>query len=71
MAVERGYREIMEDIERPPWESLNNEEKDNNGTYQLSESERNELKRKRKTNARGCRDLQLACKPLAFQLVSI
>ena len=37
MAVERGYREIMEDKERPPWESLKIEEKDNNGNHQLSE----------------------------------
>ena len=37
MAVERGYREIMEDKERPPRESLNIEEKENNGTYKLSE----------------------------------
>ena len=71
MAAERGYREIMEDKERPPRESLNIEEKKTDGTYKLSESERNELKRKRKANVRGYRDLQLACKHLAFQLVSI
>ena len=47
MAVERGYREIMEDKEQPPRESLNFEEKHNNGNYRLSESERNDLKRKR------------------------
>ena len=71
MAVERGYREIMEDKERPPRESLNIEEKENNGTDKLSESERNELKRKRKENVKVYRDLWLACKHLAFQLVSI
>ena len=52
MAAERGYREIMEDKERPPRESLLIEEKDNDGNYQLSEAERNELKRKRKANVR-------------------
>ena len=39
--------------------------------YSLNESERNELERKRKANVRGYRDLQFACKILAFQLVSI
>ena len=39
--------------------------------YTFSESERNELKRKRKANVRGYQDLQLACKNLVFQLVSI
>ena len=41
--------------------------------YRVSESERNELKRKRKRKekVRGYRDLQLACKNLAFHLVSI
>ena len=53
MAAERGYREIMEDKERLPGESLNIEEKENDGTYRLSESERNELKRKRKANVKG------------------
>ena len=48
MAAERGYREIMEDKERPPRESLNIEETENDGTYKLSESERNELKKKGK-----------------------
>ena len=71
MAVERGCKEIMEDKERPPWESLNIEEKENDGTYKLSESERNELKRKIKANLKGYRDLKLACQHLAFQLVSI
>ena len=71
MAAERGYREIIEDKERPPRESLNIEEKDNDGNYQLSESERNDLERKRKATVKGYRDLQLACKHLAFQLVSI
>ena len=47
MAAERGYREIMEDKERPPRESLNTEETENDGTYKLSESERNELKKER------------------------
>ena len=70
IAAERGCREIMEDKERPPRESLNIEEKDNDGTYQLSEAERNKLKRKRKANVKGYRDLQLACKHLAFQLVN-
>ena len=71
MAMERGYREIMEDKERPPRESLNIEEKEKDGTYKFSESERNELKRKRKANVKGYRDLQLACKHPTFQLVSI
>ena len=42
MAGERGHREIMEDKEQPPRESLSFEEKDNNGNYQLGESERND-----------------------------
>ena len=71
MAVERRYREIMEDKERPPRESFNIEEKENDGTYELSESDRSELKRKRKANVKGYRDLQLSFKHLAFQLVSI
>ena len=70
MAAERGYRDIMEDKERPPRESLN-EERKTNGTYTFSESERSELKRKRKANVRGYQDFQLACKHQAFQLVSI
>ena len=37
----------------------------------MIESERNELKRKWKANVRGYRDLQPACKTLAFQLVTI
>ena len=53
MAAERGYREIMEDKERPPRESLNIEEKKTIGTYTFSESERTELKRKRKANVKG------------------
>ena len=69
MAAERGYREVMEDKERPY--SLNIEKKENDGTYKLNESDRNELKRKRKANVKGYRDLQLACEHLAFQLVSI
>ena len=36
----------MEDKEIPPRESLNIEEKENDGTYKFSESDRNELKRK-------------------------
>ena len=71
MAVERGYRDIMEDKEKHPRQNLIIDEKKANGTYRVSESERNELKRKRKANVRGCQDLQLACKNLAFQLVSI
>ena len=71
MAVERGYREIMEDKERPRSRSLNINEKKTDGAYTFSESERSELKRKRKANVRGYQDLQLACKNLAFQLVSI
>ena len=71
MAVERGYRDILEDKERPPRENLIIDEKKPDGMYRLSESERNELKRKRKANVRGYQDLQLACKILAFQLVSI
>ena len=39
--------------------------------YGLNESERNELKRKRKANVRGYQDLQLGCKNLVFQLHSI
>ena len=70
MAVERGYRDIMEDKERPPRENLIIDEKKPNGTYTFSESERSELKRK-KANVRGYRDLQLACTNLAFQLDSI
>ena len=61
----------MEDKERPPRESLKIEEKYNNGNYQLSESERNDLKTRRKPNVKGYRDLWLVCKHLAFQLVSI
>ena len=71
MAVERGYRDIMEDKEKPPRENLVVDEKKADGTYRVSESERNELKRKRKANVRGYQDLHLACKNLAFQLVSI
>ena len=71
MAVERGYREIMEDKERPPSKNLNIYEKKTNGAYTFSESERSELRRKRKAKVRGYQDLQLACKNLAFQLVSI
>ena len=55
MAVERGYREIMEDKESPPpLESVNIEEKKTDGTYKLSESERSELKRKRKADTEIC-----------------
>ena len=36
----------MEDKEKPPRESLNIEEKDNDGNYQLGELERNDLKEK-------------------------
>ena len=61
----------MTEKERPPQESLNIEEKDNDGNYQLTESERNDLKRKRKANLQGYRDLKLDCKHLAFQLVNI
>ena len=71
MAAERGYRDIMEDKEKPPRENLVIIKKKANGMYRVSECERNELKRKRKANERGYRDLQLACKNLAFQLVSI
>ena len=71
MAVERGYRDIMEDKEKPPRENLVINEKKADGTYRVSESERNELERKRKANVRGYQDLQLACENLAFQLVSI
>ena len=71
MAVERGYRDIMEGKERPPRENLIIDKKKPDGTYRLSESERNELKRKRKANVSGYQDLQLACKNLAFQLISI
>ena len=53
MEAERGYREIMEDKERPPRESLNIDKKKTNGTYTFSESERSELLRKRKVNVRG------------------
>ena len=53
MAVERGYRDIMEDKERPPRENLIINEKKPDGTYTVSESERNELKRKGKANVRG------------------
>ena len=66
MAVERGYRDIMEDKEK-----ISSMKKKADGMYCLNESERNELKRKRKANVRVYRDLQLACKNLAFQLVSI
>ena len=71
MAVERGYRDIMEDREKPPRENLIINKKKANGTYRVSESERNERKRKRMANVRGYQDLQFACKSLAFQLVSI
>ena len=47
MAVERGYRELMEDRERPPRESLNIKEKENDGTYKLSEADRNEFKKRK------------------------
>ena len=70
MAAERGYRDIMEDKERPTRANLIIDEKKPNGTYTFSESERSELKRK-KANVRGYRDLQLACTNLAFQLDSI
>ena len=71
MAVERRYRDIMEDKEKPPRANLIIDEKKPDGMYRQSESERNELKRKRKANVRGYQDLQLACINLAFQLVSI
>ena len=71
MAVERGYRDIMEDKERSQRESFFIDEKKTNGHFTFIESERSELKRKRKANVRGYQDLQLACKNLAFQLVSI
>ena len=71
MAAERGYRDIMEDKEKRPRENLVIDEKKADGTYRLNESERNELKRKRKTNVRGYQVLQLACNNLVFQLVSI
>ena len=71
MAVERGYRDIMEDKEKPPRENLVINEKKADGTYSLNGSERNELKRKRKANVRGYRDLQIVWKNRAFQLVSI
>ena len=53
MTVERGYRDIMEDKERPLRESLIIDKKKPDGTYTFSESERSELKRKRKANVRG------------------
>ena len=71
MAVERGYRDIMEGKERPPRENLIIDKKKPDGTYRLSESKRNELKRKRKANVSGYQDLQLAFKNLAFQLISL
>ena len=71
MATERGYRDIMEDKGKPLRENLVIDEKKADGMYCVSESERNELKRKRKVNVRGYHDLQLACNNLAFQLVII
>ena len=53
MAAERGYGDIVEDKERPPRENFIIDEKKPDGTYRLSETERNELKRKRKANVRG------------------
>ena len=53
MAAERGYRDIMEDKEKPPRENLVIDEKKADGMFRVSESERNELKRKRKANVRG------------------
>ena len=52
MAAERAYRDIMEDKEKPPRENLVINKKKADGTYSMSESERNELKRKRKANVR-------------------
>ena len=53
MAAERGYRDIMEDKEKPPREKLVIDEKKADGMFRVSESERNEIKRKRKANVRG------------------
>ena len=53
MAVERGYRDIMEDKEKPPRESLIIDKKKPYGIYTFSESERSEPKRKRRANVRG------------------
>ena len=47
MAVDRGYRDIMEDKEKPPRENLIINKKKANGTYRVNESERNERKRKK------------------------
>ena len=46
MAAERGYRDIMEDKEKPPWENLVIDKKKANGTYRVSESE--EMNKKEK-----------------------
>ena len=43
----------MEDKERPPRESLIIDKRKIDGTLTFSESERSELKRKRKANVRG------------------
>ena len=48
MAAGRGYRDIMEDKEKPKRENLIINEKKPNEPYRAIESERNELKRKRK-----------------------
>ena len=53
MAAEKGYRDIMEDKERHPRESIIIDEKKTNGTYTFSGSERTEIERKRKANVRG------------------
>ena len=55
MAAERGYRDIMEDKERHPRESIIIDEKKTNGTYTFSESARSERERERerKANVRG------------------
>ena len=43
MAAERGYRDIMEDKERPSRESLIIDKKKTDGTHTFSESGRSEL----------------------------
>ena len=71
LAPERGFAGILLGTEKAPRADKEIDKKKADGSYELTEAEREEKKRLRQANSNAYINLQLSCKELPYDLVSL
>ena len=70
LARARGFAGILLGTEQAPSADEDNDKKKSDGSYELTDAERKEKKRRRQANSNAYINLQLSCEELPYDLVS-